>query len=89
LFTERYYACISLYILCSIAVTICEQILTHFETTVNRSIHAETIEEFSFLTQERLDVHVPATKFPALIRIKLENCLAAAKQVIENKQSSI
>ena len=73
------------YILCSLAVTK----LTHFETTVNRSIHAQSIEEFSFLTQDRLDVHVPATKFPALIRIKLEKCLAAAKQIVQNTQSSV
>jgi hypothetical protein len=52
----------------------------HFEPTVNPNIHAGTIEEFSFLTTDRLDIHVPASSFPALIKIKLELCLEEAKK---------
>ncbi len=56
---------------------------THAILTVNPYIHAGTIQEFSFLTQDRLDVHVPAPRFPALIRIKLEMCLLEAKKLAE------
>jgi hypothetical protein len=58
---------------------------THPFSTVNPFIHARTIKDFSFLTQDRLDVHVPAHRFPALIRIKLEMCLVEAKKRVSQK----
>lgn len=76
---------------CIYAVFCCghhEQLLIHL--TVNASLHAETIEDFSLLTEQRLNIHVPATTFPAVIKIKLERCLEVAKRYVEKleKQQS-
>ena len=56
--------------------------------SVNPFLFARTVRDFSFLSQARLDVHVPATKFPAVIRIRLEQCLEDAKLSTEIKKSS-
>jgi hypothetical protein len=56
--------------------------------SVNPFLFARTVRDFSFLSQARLDVHVPATKFPAVIRIRLEQCLEDAKLATEIKKSS-
>ena len=56
--------------------------------SVNPFIFARTVRDFSFLSQDRLDVHVPPTKFPAVIRIRLEQCLEEAKCATNSKKCS-
>jgi hypothetical protein len=52
--------------------------------SINPFLFVRTVKDFSFLSQARLDVHVPPSKFPAIIRIKLEQCMDEAKHMIIN-----